>query len=215
MMSEERKVEAAETPVSETGGPEVEAAEQAVAAEATGGEEVVAEHERIAHLEQELAEAKRRADEYYDKYLRALAELDNTRKRLQRTYQERLLQARRDLLRRFLVVADNLERALEAAKSGGDILEGVELTYRELQRFLSEQGVEPIEAIGKPFDPMLHEAVGVVSSDGVEEDTVVNELQRGYTHEGELLRPALVEVAKPPEASSEAAEAEEAEQRAS
>lgn len=225
-MPEERKVGAEEKVTPEAEAPEEGALEQAAEVEAAApaaeaaereagaaeaGETAIAEaegetaadRERIERLERELAEAKRQADEYYDKYLRALAELDNTRKRLERTYQERLLQARRDLLRRFLVVADNLERALKAAKSGGDIVQGVELTYRELQRFLSEQGVEPIESIGKPFDPMLHEAAGVVSSDGVEEDTVVNELQRGYTHQGELLRPALVEVAKPPETPAE------------
>ncbi len=208
MGTEEKKT----TPEAEAPGAEEQkqAAEVATPEAEPAAQEAATEQERIERLERELEEAKRKADEYYDKYLRALAELDNTRKRLERTYQERLLQARRDLLRRFLVVADNLERALEAAKSGGDIVEGVELTYRELQRFLSEQGVEPIEAVGRPFDPMLHEAVGVVSSDGVEEETVVNELQRGYTHRGELLRPALVEVAKPPETSAEVEGEEEA-----
>jgi len=218
-MLEERKVEVEEKTASESGLPEEngESPEQfpateevVVAEEATQSEaveeregEVTVDQALIERFERELAEAKRQADEYYDKYLRALAELDNTRKRLERTYQERLIQAQRDLLRRFLTVADNLERALEAAKTGGDIVQGVELTYRELQRFLSEQGVEPIESVGHPFDPMFHEAVGVVSSDGVEEETVVNELQRGYTHQGELLRPALVEVAKPPETLAE------------
>ena len=150
----------------------------------------------VEEFERELAEARRRADEDYDKYLRAVAELENVRKRLEKTYQDRVIQARRDLLRRFLEIADNLERALKVAEDGGDIVSGVELTYRQLQQLLSEEGVEPIDAVGEPFDPMKHEAVSVVSADGVEDETVVAEERRGYTHQGELLRPSRVHVAK-------------------
>lgn len=150
----------------------------------------------VEEFERELAEARRQADENYDKYLRAVAELENVRKRLERTYQDRLIQARRDLLRRFLEVADNLERALKAAEDGADIVSGVELTYRELQRILAEEGVEPIDAVGKPFDPMKHEAVSIVTADNVEDEIVVAEERRGYTHQGELLRPSRVHVAK-------------------
>lgn len=150
----------------------------------------------VQEFERELAEARRQADENFDKYLRAVAELENVRKRLEKTYQDRVIQARRDLLRRFLEVADNLERALDAAKDGADIVGGVELTYRHLQKLLAEEGVEVIEAVGALFDPMKHEAIGVVSADGVEDETVVAEEQRGYTHQGELLRPARVHVAK-------------------
>lgn len=206
-MPEETKAERVNNEIPET-GPSEETEESpphtppgeegADAAKVTGSETEV-DRELVERLERELAEARRQADEHQDKYLRALAELENTRKRLERTYQDRVTRATRDLLRRFLTVADNLERALEVAKGGGDIVAGVELTYRELRRLLSEQGVEPIAAVGQPFDPMIHEAVGVISSDGVEEETVMVELQRGYTHHGELLRPALVEVAKPVE----------------
>ncbi len=150
----------------------------------------------IEEFERELAEARRQADENYDKYLRAVAELENVRKRLEKTYQDRVTQVRRDLLRRFLEVADNLERALKAAEDGADIVAGVELTYRHLQQLLSEEGVEAIQAVGKPFDPMKHEAVSVVPADGVEDETVIAEERRGYTHQGELLRPSRVHVAK-------------------
>lgn len=150
----------------------------------------------VERFEQELADARRQADENYDKYLRAVAELENVRKRLEKTYQDRVTRARRDLLRRFLEVADNLERALKAAEDGADIVSGVELTYRQLQQLLSEEGVEAIDALGAPFDPMRHEAVSVIATDGVEDETVVAEEQRGYTHQGELLRPSRVHVAK-------------------
>jgi molecular chaperone GrpE len=136
------------------------------------------------------------ADENHDKYLRTLAELENVRKRLEKTYNNRVVEAQRNLLRGFLEVADNLERALEAAQEGGDIASGVELTYRQLQRLLAQYGVEPIEAVGRPFDPTQHEAVGTVPANGVADETVVAEERRGYVHDDQLLRPARVYVAK-------------------
>ncbi len=150
----------------------------------------------VQEFERELAEARRQADENHDKYLRAVAELENVRKRLEKSYQDRVKRARQDLLRRFLEVADNLERALDAANDGADIVSGVELTYRHLQKLLSEEGVEAIKAVGGPFDALKHEAISVVSADGVEDETVVAEEQRGYTHKGDLLRPSRVHVAK-------------------
>lgn len=150
----------------------------------------------LEEFERELAEARRQADENHDKYLRTLAELENVRKRLEKTYKNRVVEAQRNLLRGFLEVADNLERALEAAQEGGDITGGVELTYRQLQRLLAQYGVEPIDAVGKPFDPMKHEAVGTVPANGMEDETVIAEERRGYIHDDELLRPARVYVAK-------------------
>jgi len=85
---------------------------------------------------------------------------------------------------------------MDAANDGADIVSGVELTYRHLQKLLSEEGVEAIKAVGGPFDALKHEAISVVSADGVEDETVVAEEQRGYTHKGDLLRPSRVHVAK-------------------
>jgi molecular chaperone GrpE len=150
----------------------------------------------LEEFERELADARRQADENHDKYLRTLAELENVRKRLEKTYNNRVVEAQRNLLRGFLEVADNLERALEAAQEGGDIASGVELTYRQLQRLLAQYGVEPIEAVGRPFDPTQHEAVGTVPANGVADETVVAEERRGYVHDDQLLRPARVYVAK-------------------
>lgn len=194
-MAEEKKI-----PVKHTKADQAEEAQQATEAPSTGnGKETTSQmldEDVVQEFERELAEARRQADEHYDKYLRAVAELENVRKRLEKTYQDRVKQARRDLLRQFLEVADNLERALNAAEDGDDITSGVELTYRQLQRLLSEQGVEPIEAVGQPFDPMKHEAISVVPANGVEDETVVAEELKGYTHQDELLRPSRVYVAK-------------------
>jgi molecular chaperone GrpE len=145
--------------------------------------------------EDELEAIRQEAAEYKDKYLRAAAELENTKKRLERRYAGQAKEEKKRLLRAFLAVADNLERAL--AHSGDDGLrDGVKLTHQELQRLLSQEGVEPLEAVGQPFDPYYHEAVDTVAGDH-DQETVVGERQKGYLYRGELLRPAKVEVAIP------------------
>ena len=157
-------------------------------------DEVAPEEKGEVSPEDELEAIRQEAAEYKDKYLRKAAELENTRKRLERRYAGQAEEEKKRLLRNFLTVADNLERAL--AHSGDDLGDGVKLTYQELQRLLSQEGVEPLEAIGQPFDPYYHEAVGTVASDD-DEETVVGERQKGYLYRGELLRPAKVEVAIP------------------
>jgi molecular chaperone GrpE len=143
---------------------------------------------------EELEAIRQEAAEYKDKYLRAAAEVENTKKRLERRYADQAEEEKKRLLRAFLSVADNLERAL--AHSGDGLRDGVQLTHQELQRLLSLEGVEPLEAIGQPFDPYYHEAVDTVVGND-DQETVVGERQRGYIYRGELLRPAKVEVAIP------------------
>lgn len=144
-------------------------------------------------FETELAEARRKADENWDRYLRAEADLENVRRRSSRLRDEAVERQRRDLLSRFLDVADNLERALSFADSDPAALaEGVDATHRELSKILASEGVEPIAAMDAPFDPDLHEAVGVVPVPDATEDRVVSVDRTGYTVGGELLRPARV-----------------------
>jgi len=168
-------------------------------------DEVMPEEEVELSLEDELEAIQQEAAEYKDKYLRAAAEVENTRKRLERRYGDQAEEEKKRLLRAFLAVADNLERALahsdysptdSPASQRGGLSEGVQLTYQELQRLLGQEGVEPLEAIGQPFDPYYHEAVGTVPGDD-DAETVVGERQKGYLYRGELLRPAKVEVAIP------------------
>ena len=165
--------------------------------------------------EEELNALRQEAAEYKDKYLRAAAEVENTRKRLERRYANQAEEEKKRLLRNFLTVADNLERALAhsdrtpsiplppqspqlwgAGGQGGSLRDGVQLTHQELQRLLRQEGVEPLEAMGQPFDPYYHEAVLTIACDD-EVDTVVEERQKGYLYRGQLLRPAKVEVAVP------------------
>jgi molecular chaperone GrpE len=157
-------------------------------------EEVTPEGEVELSSEDELEASRQEAAEYKDKYLRAAAEVENTRKRLERRYADQAEEEKKRLLHAFLAVADNLERAL--AHSGDGLRDGVQLTYQDLQRLLSLEGVEPLEAIGHAFDPYYHEAMDTVVGDN-DQETVVKERQKGYLYRGELLRPARVQVAIP------------------
>jgi molecular chaperone GrpE len=150
------------------------------------------------HREPEGGEEKDSADEWRDRALRLQAEMDNFRKRQQRLADERVSSDHERLLRAFLGVADDLERALLA--DGTDVeglRQGVELTYQSLLRVLNQEGAEPIEAMHQTFDPQVHEAVGTVPHNevDVEPDTVVDVVQMGYRLGDRLLRPARVLVA--------------------
>jgi molecular chaperone GrpE len=129
------------------------------------------------------------------KYLYALAEIENTKKRLQRRAEESARALKRRLLLAFLPVLDNLERAV--AHSDSDKLRaGLDATLRGFESALAREGVTPVETAGRPFDPNVAEAIGTGPADGVADQTVLTEAQRGYMVDGELLRPAHVVVAK-------------------
>lgn len=156
--------------------------------------------ELVADFERELAEARRTADENHDLYVRAVAEMHNLKRRSDERLQAMVEQQRRDLLLRFLDVADNLERALANAGGGNEaFVAGVDVTYRELERLLAREGVERIAADDAPFDPRLHEATGLVPVPGLTAEQVVAVERAGYTVRGDLLRPARVVVGQPPE----------------
>jgi molecular chaperone GrpE len=124
--------------------------------------------------------------------------MENFRKRQQRLAEERVQANQGRLLRSFLMVSDDLERALGMEGGANDSLrEGVELTYRSLKQLLKQEGVEQIEADGEIFDPTWHEAVATVPHEkvGVDQDIIVEVAQQGYHLNGRLLRPARVVVA--------------------
>ena len=145
------------------------------------------------------------ADAQKDRALRALAEVENVRKRLERERDDARIYSVTRFARDLLTVADNLSRALSAmpeeARAKADdalkaVLEGVEATARELQAALGRHGVKPIEAKGQRFDPHLHQAIAEVPAQGAEPGTVMHVVQPGYTIGDRLLRPAMVTVAK-------------------
>jgi molecular chaperone GrpE len=150
-----------------------------------------------AQLREQLAAATARADENYDRFLRAVADFDNYKKRTERDLRKTLAERRRAVIERFLPVIDNLERALASDSSGDRLRGGIEQTLRGFEAVLAAEGVRPIDVAGKAFDPRIAEAIGTApATDGVADDTVVTVAERGYTLDDELLRPAKVIVAK-------------------
>jgi molecular chaperone GrpE len=127
-------------------------------------------------------------EEEQQRYLRLRADLDNVR--------------RRAALRPLLPVLDTLERALAAGSTDRDFYQGVAAMHRLFLSALREAGAEPVESIGRPFDPEVHEAVATVPSNEVEPGTVTGEVRRGWWLGEELLRPAQVVVVTSPEAAS-------------
>jgi molecular chaperone GrpE len=153
----------------------------------------------VEELQRRLAEKEKEVAELKDKYLRALADSENARKRIRQQADESIRVQRENLLRELLPIVDNLERAVDAARGGGNgkpIVEGVEMTLRSMLDFLKAQGVQPLSAVGQPFDPSRHEAVDQVQSERHTPNTVVDEFHRGYLIGDRVLRPARVSVAR-------------------
>jgi molecular chaperone GrpE len=150
-------------------------------------------------LEAELEQARNEAAEHYDRLLRTQAELQNVLRRQERERLDRARYAGEAVVRDLLPVVDDLERALQhAGDEGGALGTGVELVFKSLLSVLARHGVERIEALGKPFDPNEHEAVAMVESLDVPDNTVVAEHRAGYRLGDRLLRPAMVAVARAP-----------------
>jgi molecular chaperone GrpE len=144
-----------------------------------------------------LAQALLEVESYKDRYLRAAAELDNFRKRTARTRSEVREETLRDALLQFAPVMDNMRRALDQDTQGVDLLkEGIELIYDQLCSAFSTYGLEPIEAIDSVFDPNLHEAMMEVADPERNPGTVIQEMEKGYTLNGKVVRPSRVVVSK-------------------
>ncbi len=161
------------------------------------GPEPTQQEDELHALREQLAGAQREAAESHDKYLRARADMENYKKRIERTYADLAKTAKKDLLRKLLGVKDNLERALHYGETaegtaGEGIIEGVRLTQYQLDQLLTQEGVQPIEAEGQPFDPQRQEALQRVEDPNVPDHTVVKVVRKGYTYQDEVLRPAQV-----------------------
>ena len=150
---------------------------------------------KIAELESALAEAR-------DKHLRLAADFDNYKKRMRQEQLETMKHASTELIHRLLPVLDDLQNVLEHKPKHVDEswVKGLELSVKKLEEALGTHGLEPIESVGAPFDPKLHEAVGHEESEEHPEDTVVSELRRGYRVRDRVVRPALVKVSRRPSA---------------
>ncbi len=188
-MGDATTTEQPETVIEETSGAPPDGAAVALAAEME------------ATLRQELAAAQAKANEYLDGWQRARAELSNYRKRVEREQAEFGKYANAALIARLLPILDDLQRAfqtLPADLRGLTWIEGIALIERKLNAILESEGLAPIEAVGQPFDPTIHQAVMQEETDQHEEGTVIAEFQKGYKLNDRVLRPSYVKVAKKP-----------------
>lgn len=197
-------------PEEQPGADEAQAAEQqpdaradeaqAAAAKEQEGAEAGATDADAPSPEDEIARLREELEQASDSALRAQAEAQNAKRRAEQEVER----ARKYALERFvgelLPVVDNLERALESASGDEEVVkpiaEGVELTLKSFQNALQKYNVEAVDPQGEPFDPQLHQAMSQVENPDVEPNTVIAVMQKGYTLNGRLVRPAMVMVSK-------------------
>jgi molecular chaperone GrpE len=157
--------------------------------------EVVAAREKPA-AEAELERLKREREELIDRLARLQAEFENARKRAARDQQDFRDFALADAVKSLLPILDSFDRALAQGAKGNDLRGGVELIQKQFHDALGKLGLQPIPALGLPFDPRVHEAIEMVETDEAADHHVLEELQRGYKMKERLLRPAMVRVAR-------------------
>lgn len=151
-----------------------------------------------AELKEELARKEKEATDNYDKYLRAVADLDNYKKRAIRDKADIIKYGNEDVIKDILPFVDSLDRASEHADSSNvqAFKEGIKLIQEQLLSCLKKHGVEKIDSVGLDFDPNFHDAMMQVESEEHAENKVVNEVQKGYLLNGRLLRPSKVCICK-------------------
>ena len=152
--------------------------------------------EELDALKKQLEEAQTQTAEFKDGWQRARAEFDNYRKRMERDNALVYQNAVGNIIKRYLPVMDDLQRALQS--SPGDLAwaSGIELIYRKLQSILDSEGIKRIEAEGQPFDPVFHEAIGQEHCDDLPSGHVVAVVQNGYMLGEKVIRPAMVRVSE-------------------
>jgi len=157
--------------------------------------------EKAREAQEQLKTASAEAADFKDRALRAAADLENVKKRAQKEREDIQKFGTEKLLKDFLPVLDNLDRALAHAKSPADfesLREGLSMTRKLFEDTLGKHGVKGFSALGQPFDPHRHEAMQQVETAEVPPNTVVTEVVRGYTLNDRLIRPALVAVSRAP-----------------
>ncbi|MDI6710006.1 MAG: nucleotide exchange factor GrpE [Bacillota bacterium] len=174
-------------------GAEEQAAEGDAAPEVPPGDTA----ERPPEEKPCCAAEKARAEEYHQRMLRLQADFENFRRRTRQEKEEWFRLAAEEFAQALLPILDNFDLAM--ASPGADLeqfLTGMRMIRRQLMETLNAQGLEPLTSVGQVFDPARHEAVGQVTGTEHPDDTVVEELRRGYLFRGRILRPAMVRVAK-------------------
>jgi molecular chaperone GrpE len=152
---------------------------------------------QVSELQLALAAKAEEVTALNDKYLRLAAEFDNYKRLAQKDQRDQIRFGNEHLLKELLPVVDNLERAIKSSRegAGSDVLiQGVDLTLKQLTGALTKFYVVPVETIGQPFDPATHQSVASIASETVPKQHVVDELQRGYLLHDRILRAAMVSI---------------------
>lgn len=179
----------------ETAGGEVKLAEE------MENVETESEEKPDNELEIQLAQKCAEVEELKERILRLHADFDNYRKRTNKEKEEWFQYASQGVVMNLLPVVDNLERALSSMEQQVDdqqsLIAGINMIYRQLMDVLQREGLQPIEALGQIFDPLLHEAIMQVPvEEGQEDNLIVEELRKGYRFKDKVIRPTMVKVAK-------------------
>lgn len=162
-------------------------------------EQSSAEQSEELTVEQLLEQAKVEADDYKDRWMRAQADFANAKKRMEKQRTQTYQVATADLAKKLLPAIDDFERALQNVPqpiAEDNWFEGVQLVHKKLSTILEQFDVQPIEAVGEPFDPNVHEAITAEPSAEYESGTIIKELQKGYKVGEQVIRPSLVVVAQ-------------------
>jgi len=184
--------------------PDAISSDEEESAEDESPEEETVELDPIEILEKDLQKTKDELAEEKDKFVRLQAETDNFRKRLSREKDEFSQYANERLFKELLPIFDNFERALEDPSNDiKSLKEGLEMILKQFSSFLEKERVEPIEAIGKKFDPMIHEVLTSEESSEHEENTIISQFVKGYMINNRVIRPSQVVISKKPSLESE------------
>jgi len=161
---------------------------------------------RISELEHALAEEKKLSEEYLTRLKYTQADLENLRKRFDREMNEVKAHCNERLLIDLLEIVDELEMATKSSRSLNSpnaLVQGVEMTLQKVRKTLKNEGVSPIDCLGKPFDPAKHDAVAKMEKNDAKECTVVEEVRKGYVMKEKVIRPSVVKIAVKPSSKSQ------------
>ncbi len=152
--------------------------------------------QRIAELESEIEALKQENEQYLNKLQRSKADFANYRQRVNKEKFGLCRKYKKEVIQEILPVLDNLERALESCDREDDFFQGVKMIHKQICSVLQQEGVEEIRTEDQEFDPEFHEAVEQVDTDEYDSGMIIEEMQKGYTYQDEVLRPSLVVVAR-------------------
>ena len=215
-MNKEAEVQEEAVDIPVTDGSEEEAADTAQAAEEEASDDTAAPEETEQQPEEaesqkepetktktsffgkkkkEKDKFEQQIEDLTDRLKRSMAEFDNFRKRTEKEKSSMYIIGAKDIVEKMLPIVDNFERGLAQAPEDDPFAEGMKMIYKQMMTAFDEMGVKPIEAVGKDFDPNLHNAVMHVEDESVGENIVVEEFQKGYTYKDFVVRHSMVKVA--------------------